>query len=280
MNDLRRELAPISSEAWAEIDEEAKTTLKTTLAGRKIVDFEGPLGWDRSAVGLGRTEALSTPPGDGVAAAVRTVQPLVEFRASFELSRSELEAVARGAEDADLQPVKEAARAIAMAEDRAVFHGYESGRIVGICEAARGEALTITEDYERYPGVVANALAKLRTSGVDGPYAIALGPKCYTGLTRTTSSGGYPVIQHVQRLIDGPVIWAPAVDGAAVVSLRGGDFELAVGRDLAVGYQSHSATTVELYIEESFTFRVLADEAAVPLVYAAAKKSRARGGRK
>jgi uncharacterized linocin/CFP29 family protein len=272
MNDLRRELAPISSEAWNAIDEECKTTLKLTLAARKVVDFEGPLGWDGSAVGVGRTEPLSRKPNDGVTAALRKVQPLVEFRAPFELSLSELEAIARGAKDADLQPVIDAARAIAIAEDKAVFHGYPPAGIEGICEAAKGEALSLTEDYERYPGVIAAALAKLRTAGVDGPYAIALGPKCYTGLTHTTS-GGHPVLQHVQRLLDGPVIWAPAVDGAVVVSLRGGDFELTVGRDLAIGYEAHSKTSVALYIEDSFTFRVLAAEAAVPLVYATAKKA-------
>ncbi len=268
MNDLRRELAPIPSGVWEEIDQEARTTLKVTLAGRKIADFEGPLGWQSAAVGLGRTEPLSRAPNAGVAAALRKVRPFVEMRASFELSRRELEDFARGAKDADLQPVKDAARAIAIAEDRAIFHGYAEGRIHGICEAAAEEALTITEDYEHYPGVVAAALAKLRNAGVDGPYAIALGPKCYTGLMQTATRGGFPVIQHVQRLIDGPVIWAPAVDGAAVVSLRGGDFELAVGRDFSIGYQDHSADRVELYIEESFTFGVMAPEAAVPLVYA------------
>ena len=271
MSDLRRELAPIGAQAWAAIEQEATTTLKVTLAGRKIADFEGPRGWDCSAVGLGRTQALARPPHDGVAAAVRRVQPLVELRAPFVLSRTELDAFARGAKDADLQPVNDAARAIAMAEDRAVFHGYADAHIAGICDASGSSGLTLSEDYERYPGSVANALAKLRTAGVDGPYAIVLGPKCYTGLTQTTT-GGYPVIQHVQRLLDGPVIWGPAVDGAVVVSLRGGDFELTVGRDLSIGYLDHTPATVELYLEESFTFRVLTPEAAVPLRYGKAQR--------
>lgn len=277
MNDLRRELAPITAAAWEAIDDEAKSTLKQVLAGRKLVDFAGPLGWTTSAIGLGRTKALAKPPGKGVAAALRTARPLVEFRSGFELARSELDAIARGARDPDLDPVREAARAIAMAEDRAVFHGYAEGGIEGICQAA-GAPLAISADYEAYPGVVAAALAKLRTAGVDGPYAIALGPRCYTGLTQTTTKGGYPVIQHVKRLVDGPIVWAAAVDGAAVLSLRGGDFELTVGRDLSIGYHGHSAETVTLYVEESFTFTVLAPEAAVPLAYGAAGKKRAGKG--
>lgn len=280
MNDLRREQAPITEKTWEAIDEEARTTLKVNLAGRKIVDFDGPQGWHSSAVGLGRTEALSNPPNAGVSACLRKVQPLVEFRVPFQLPRVELDAIARGAKDADLQPVLDAARAIAIAEDHAVFHGYSDAHIEGIIEAAGDEALTLSDDYESYPGVIAAALAKLRIAGVDGPYAIALGPQCFTGLTQTTTKGGFPVIRNVEKLLDGRIIWAPAVEGAVVVSLRGGDFQLVVGRDMSIGYESHSATTVELYIEESFTFRALAPEAGVPLLYRTAKKRKPGAGKK
>lgn len=272
MNDLHRELAPIPSDAWSEIEAEAKATLKLTLAGRKIVDFEGPEGWDCSAVGLGRAKPLAKQPHSGVEAAVRQVQPLVELRAPFELSRAELDAIARGAKDADLQPVKDAAKAIAVSEDSAIFHGFPEAGIEGINQAADAAKVTITPDYEKYPAAVVAAISKLQDAGVDGPYAIALGPRCYAGLTQTATRAGYPVIRHVQQLIEGPLLRAPAVDGASVVSLRGGDFELTVGRDISIGYLSHSAKTVELYLEESFTFRVLAPEAAVPLRYAAKKK--------
>jgi len=271
MNDLRRELAPICAEAWSEIDEEATTTLKVSLAGRKIVDFHGPLGWTASAVDTGRGDALSAKPNDGVEATLRKVQPIVEFCAPFELSLSELDAVARGAKDVELQPVKDAARAIALAEDRAIFQGYAAAGIEGICEASAGEELKIPESYENYPSVVAQALSKLRGAGVDGPYAIALGPQCYTGLMQTTK-GGFPVMSHVERMLDGPVIWAPAVKGAVVVSLRGGDFEMVSGRDISIGYRDHTASKVKLYFQESFTFRCLAPEAAVPLVYDSKKK--------
>lgn len=277
MNDLQRELAPITAQAWRLIDEEIKSTLQLTLAARKVVDFVGPLGWDAAAIGTGRVTALTDGPNEGVRAARRSVQPLIEFRAIFELSRSELDAVPRGAKDPDLGPAIGAARSIGIAEDRAVFHGYAAGGIEGICEVAAAAALTISENYEAYPGVVAQALAKLRTAGVIGPYAIALGPKCYTGLTQTTA-GGFPVIAHVQRLIDGPVVWAPGLSGAAVLSLRGGDFELTVGRDFSVGYAEHTAKTVTFFIEESLTFRALAAEAAIPLIYQRSPKGRTRRG--
>ncbi|MGD9536417.1 MAG: family 1 encapsulin nanocompartment shell protein [Alphaproteobacteria bacterium] len=272
MNNLLRELAPISAAAWKEIDEEARRTLKLTLAARKLVDFVGPLGWDACAVSLGRTEPVKPSWREGIESRLRRVQPLVELRVPFELPRSEFEAIERGSKDAELEPVIAAARAIAIAEDAAVFHGHPGAGIKGIGEAAEKAGLTLTDDYTRYPIVVAEALSKLRNDGVAGPYGIALGPRCYTGLTETTTSGGYRVFDHVERLLDGPVVWAPGVDGAVVMSLRGGDFELTVGQDFSIGYLDHTATTVRLYLQESFTFRVLAAEAAVPLSYRAAKK--------
>lgn len=266
MNNLLRGLAPIAPEAWAQIDNEAKRTLKRMLAARRLVDFSGPLGWDVSALSDGRVERLGKQLEDGVEGRLRRAQPLVELRVPFDVPREELDAIGRGAADPDLDNVRNAARAIAMAEDRAVFLGYADAGIEGIATASDDNKLPLTADFHAYPDVVAEALNKLRIAGVEGPYAIALGPRCYAGLTSTTE-GGYPVMEHVRRLVSGPIVWAPAADGAIVMSMRGGDFELSVGQDFSIGYLEHSATSVRLYLQESFTFRVHATEAAVPLRY-------------
>jgi uncharacterized linocin/CFP29 family protein len=281
MNDLLRELAPVSEAAWKAIDDEARRTLKGTLAARRLVDFTGPLGWEASAVNVGRTDDLadrSDPPVTGLEARLRRVQPLVELRLPFELSRVELEAVARGSKDPDLDAVRMAAYQIAIAEDRLVFHGYPAAGIVGICDSAEHPALTLTEDYFAYHNVVAEAVHTLSVNGVAGPYAIALGPRCYEGLTKTISPAGFPLLEYVRRLLDGPIVSAPGVNGAVVLSQRGGDFELVVGQDFSVGYLDHTATTVRLYVQESLTFRMLATEAAVPMVCGAAKKGKSRAG--
>jgi uncharacterized linocin/CFP29 family protein len=267
MIDLLRRLGPVSDEAWTAIDDEARQTLKRFLGARRLVDFHGPKGWSFSAIDLGRVEKLSKPPRDNVEGSLRQVQPLVELRTEFTLLRSEIEVIDRGGPDPDLDPVREAARAIALAEDRAIFHGYSPAGIRGINERPMAECTPITDDYEKYPRAVAEALNRLRNEGIDGPYAIALGPRCYKGLTETVSRGGYPVIDHVRKLVDGPIVWAPGMDGATVLSTRGGDFELFVGRDFSIGYQTHDATSVSLYLIESFTFRLVTPQAAVPLVY-------------
>lgn len=272
MNHLHRELAPISDAAWAEIDSEAKRVLQVNLAARKLVDFDGPHGIEKAAVTQGRVEALKGGPVAGVSAARREVLPLVELRADFELAREEIDAIDRGAEDPDLGPLQDAAKRIAHAEDTAVFHGFAAGGIQGIEVRSDHEALVLSEDFEQYPRTVAEAMRLLRGAGVDGPYAIALGPRCYAGLLQATAHGGYPILEIVRRAIDGPVVWAPAINGAMVLSTRGGDFELTVGQDLSIGYQSHNEESVRLYLMESLAFRVRTPEAAVALVYRNAEK--------
>ena len=265
MNHLFRELAPISAAAWEEIEKEAKRTLRTICAARKLVDFVGPLGWDASAVGTGRTAAIEPPARTRLDARVRQVLPLVELRETFELRRSELDAADRGAQDLDTDPVIAAARAMAIAEDRAIFHGYPAAGIRGICQGD-DTPITLHDDFAEYPLLIATALNRLRDAGVDGPFAVALSERCYTGLTEATV-GGYPVLQHVRRLIEGPLVWAPGLDGAVVLSMRGDDFQLTVGQDYSIGYLDHDADRVRLYIEESFTFWLLSPQAAVALAF-------------
>jgi uncharacterized linocin/CFP29 family protein len=195
------------------------------------------------------------------------VLPLLELRARFSLSRAELAAAERGAADLDLQAVIDASRYAALAEDGLVFHGYGAGGIDGIGPSSPHEPVSISDDYSHYPEHVAKAVASLRAADIAGPYAIALGGRCFTGVTETTEHGGYPVFEHLRQILGGPVVWAPAVDGAVVLSRRGGDYELTVGEDFSIGYATSDASTVELYIEESIAFRINTPEAAVALTY-------------
>lgn len=264
MNDLARELAPISDEAWRAIEAEAKGTLETYLSARKVVDFDGPKGWPFSAVATGRARRLDKSPWDGVEARVRVVQPLVELRTLFELDREEIDAIDRGAENPDYGPLNEAARRLALAEDRLVFEGYEAGGVKGLVTGApRRVTAAGGDDILR---AVSDALEVLREAGVGGPYALALGPRWYTDLAKIPGAGRYPLIEHVRRLIEGPIVWAPALAGGVVVSHRGEDFEMVVGRDLSIGYVAHDTTKVRLYFEESLTFRSITPEAAVGIL--------------
>jgi len=263
MNNLHRELAPISDAAWAQIEEETSRTLKRHLAGRRVVDMHGPAGTGLSAVGTGHVAAIASP-GDGILARQRQVKALVELRVQFELDRQTIDDVERGANDSDWQPAKDAAQKLAYAEDRAIFEGYAAVGIVGIRQAASNPAMTLPDDVKRYPDAFAHGLSTLRLAGVNGPYAVLLDSDVYTTLSET-SDHGYPVLEHVKRLFDDKIVWAPAVHGAFIVTTRGGDFDLEIGQDVSIGYLSHSDTSVSLYLQESFTFLMLTAEAAVSL---------------
>jgi len=261
MNNLHRKLAPVSEAAWAEIEEEASRTLKRHLAARRVVDVSGPKGLELSAIGTGHIRGIDTP-GEGIQAAVREVYPIVEFRVPFELSRQAIDDVERGSEDSDWQPLKDAARKIAFAEDRAVFEGYAAAGIAGVRKSSTNAALVLPASIKNYSDAVARALAELRLAGVNGPYVLVLGADAYTAASGG-SDEGYPEMQHIRELVDGEIIWAPAIEGGFLFSTRGGDFELSIGQDLSIGYLSHSETSVQLYLQETFTFRVLTTEAVV-----------------
>jgi uncharacterized linocin/CFP29 family protein len=269
MNNLHRELAPISEGAWAQIEQEASRTLKRYLAGRRVVDVKESGGTALAAVATGHLHNVEAP-GEGIVARQREVKALVELRVPFELERGAIDDVERGANDSDWQPLKDAARRIAFAEDRAVFDGYASVGIQGIRQGTNNPVRTLPGEVVKYPDAIAEALSQLRLVGVNGPYSVVMGADAYTALSEA-SDHGYPVIQHIQRLVDNEIIWAPAIVGAFVLSTRGGDFALHIGQDFSIGYLNHTDAIVQLYLQETLTFLLLTAEAAVVLTASARK---------
>ena len=201
MNNLHRQLAPISEAAWGEIDQEARRTFIRWIAGRRVVDVVGPDGEELAAVRTGHQVRVDTP-FEGVQAHQRQVRQIVELRVPFRVSREAVDAVDRGAQDSDWQPVKDA-----------------------VAQIARWTAVAETTD------------------------------------------DGYPIRKHIDRLLDGEVLWAPAIQGAVLLSTRGGDYELHLGQDLSIGYLSHDAESIELYLQETLTFLPYTSEASVVLTH-------------
>jgi uncharacterized linocin/CFP29 family protein len=265
MSHLLREHAPITEAGWQRIDDEARERLLPGLAGRRLVDFSGPHGWEHSATNLGRVSKADVSTIEGVEANRRVVLPLVELRARFTVSREELRAGDRGAEDVDFDALDVAAQRIVQAENLAVFHSWPKAEIAGITECSPHDAIEGEGSVEEYPGHVARAVELLLRKGIGGPYGLALGREEYTRVVESAEHGGYPLLDHLRKILEGPIVWAPGVNGAIVLSMRGGAFAIASGQDLSVGYESHDGDTVTLYLEESFSFRVLTPEAAVAI---------------
>lgn len=268
-NHLLRDKAPIPVRAWKAIDEEAQERLTPLLAARRLTDWIGPGGWRHDVMSLGRTTPLATAPqgmsSDGVLSRQRRVLPLAEYRVPFTVLRAEIDDIQRGSLDPELDDVTRAARVAAEIENRAVFTGWPEAGIKGISTASTHPVTALGEDCSRYPGLVAVAVDQLRRAGIDGPYALAISPERYTAIIETTEHGGYLLMDHLTRILGGDIVRSPGLDGALVLSQRGGDFLLDVGQDISVGYSHHDGEVVHLYLEESFTFLTSEPDAAVRL---------------
>ena len=202
--------------------------------------------------------------GEGVSGLQRRVLPLVEARADFEISRAELRDADRGAADTDLDALDRAAHRIAVAENVAVFHGWGDA-LTGITEVCPHSPIALGEGAETYPNAVAGGIELLLGSGIAGPYALALGAEEHRRVIETAEHGGYPLLDHLRQILEGPIVWAPGLRGGLLISQRGGDFLLECGQDLSIGYDSHDAEVVRLYLQESFSFGAATPEAAVAL---------------
>jgi uncharacterized linocin/CFP29 family protein len=265
MNHLLRGHAPLTDSNWKLLDDEARERLSGPLAARRLVDFLGPQGWQHSATNLGRVETVEAPE-DGVVALRRRVLPLVEVRVGFTVARAEMRDDDRGAVDVDLESLDNAAHQISVGENSAVFNGWAKAGIQGVIESSPFEPEPLGPKADGYPRSVARAIEGLREAGVEGPYGLALGPDEYIKVIETAEHGGFPLFDHLAKILDGgPIVWAPGLSGAVAMSLRGGDFLFESGQDLSIGYDHHDADEVHLYLEESFSFVVATPEAAAAL---------------
>ncbi len=262
MDILRRSASLITSEAWDELDEQARKVLSANLSARKFVDVEGPKGWTYSSHPTGRLDIDSCCPSKAVQFGVNRVLPLVESRAVFELDIWELDNISRGAKDPDLSALDLAAREIALFEEKAVYSGLSAAGIEGLSSARGSTSALQSEDPRGVVNAISEAVFTLREKAVEGPYAFVASP----ALWRIIYGGapGYPTSKHVTNLVDQVIL--STQDDSYVVSTRGGDLELVLGQDFSLGFEERSGDRVRLFLAESFTFRVITPEAVVQIV--------------
>lgn len=262
---LRQSQAPVSESAWQEMNEAATQIFKAELTARRILDFSGPHGWECSSVNLGRLELSKTKSQDGIHWGMRQVQPLLEVRVPFTLNQMELDSINRGVKDADLSALEDAARKVARFEERAVYYGFGRGKIQGLVEASSHKALKMPADATGYPKAVSEAIDLLAAESIEGPYALVLGAKELSNLNYSLGGGGFPIRRIMDDLLGGGVYSSRAVDGAILLSIRGGDLQMITGQDLSIGYCTHDRDTVELYFTESFATQIVEPAAVVNL---------------
>lgn len=265
MDILKRSLAPFGSETWNFLDEEATDVLNQKLKARKEVEFLGPKGLGLSSINTGRFSPVGIEDVEGVSYSTREVLPLVELKVPFTMKLSELEALARGAEDVQTDELVEAAAKLAKAENKAVFYGLDEVNIKGIVEASEHDEVSVSGGEKELISGLLKALTLFEENSVGGSKRLLLGPELYT-LLYELDDKGYPLKRKVEEMVDNGAVLVPDLaNRGLLISERGGDFELTVGQDISLGFEERRDDEVELFFLETFTFRVNGPEAAVVL---------------
>ena len=260
-NWLRREAAPLSAKVWEEIDRLAMSMAKQTLVARKLADFDGPRGWEHVATQLGTFRPATTSKPTGAArVSLPDVMLLPEIRRDFTIPWRVIDAYERVGPTLESDAIDEAAREMALAEDRLVFYG--GADVPGIL--THSETIRVALSDWSIPGRsvtdLLTAVERLDEIGVKGPYEAVLSPPHYYSYLRSTVEGGYPAEKQLGIVIE-KVHSSPVVDGAVLLSTRGGDFIITVGGDFSVGYRWHDDHAIHLFCVETVAAQLLTPRA-------------------
>lgn len=253
MDILKKSLAPISEEAWSEINEEAKKMLKMAFTARKFVDVEGPKGWDYAAVSDG-TIHIPQKEGKNKHYGVFNVQPLVEIRYPFTLNKFELDNITRGLEDVDFSSMEEAVKKIAYFEDNAIFNGFSETKLKGLSGNSDHEPLQYPSDAADIPSVIAEGIDRLKNAFVEGPYVLVLTPAKWKEINSIVK--GYPMRKMLMDLLEGKIIENRSTENSFIAPLTAEDLKLTIGQDTAIGFENYDNENIELFFTETFAFQV------------------------
>ncbi len=254
MDILKQELAPVSAEAWEEIKSEARRVLNAHLSARKFIEVVGPKGWDYAAVPVGRLNIPGNQDKKGVIYGINMVQPLVEPRISFHLNIWELDNLARGAKDIDLDPMEVAAVKLAEFEEKTIYYGLKNASITGLKECNAKEKLVFPEQIEDLLSVVSQGITKLVQASISGPYTLIVSPQKWQRIS--SHFKGYPLKIQLEKLLGGQVILSHFIQEAFLAPVHASDLNLVLGQDISIGYESHNEKEVRLFFTESFTLQV------------------------
>lgn len=250
---LYRELAPISNEAWDEIDKRAREVLKAYLSARKVVKVNGPKGIDFNVITEGRLSNINELENK-IGYANYEVQPLTEARIEFEMGRWELDNIGRGAKDVDFEPLENAMKELALFEENAIYNGLENTMIKGIDQDAK-VSIPFGDDPSSIMEAITKGVIQLRKSFEPGPFTLVVNEEVYKRILSKDTA--FPLDEKIKKLIGGKILLSHAIDGAYLLPYNHDDLELTIGQDFSIGYQSSDLNNIRFFASESFTFRVL-----------------------
>lgn len=257
---LRRSFAPLSDHVWNALDDAVVQSARHVLTARRIATFDGPHGWEHLGARVG-TMRPCVMPETKAAVCVPDVVILAELRADFSVPWTTIEIFDRGAPGFDTSPAETAAREVALAEDVLLYYGEPTGS--GFLASRRSPRVSVGNWAEpgRLLTDVLRGIEVLDSAGIPGPYEAVLRPESYFAYLRAVADGGYPAARQLERVLRA-VHRSPVLrDVGAVFAMRGSDFIVTVGGDLAVGYRQHDREAVHLTCIETIAAQALTPEA-------------------
>lgn len=259
MNILKKDLAPITENAWNEIELQSERVINEYLTGRKISQLIGPAGIELGAISTGRLLVPSDQSKDGVQIGIREVIPLMEVRKPFTLDLWELDNASRGASDLDLGVIEKAAQQMAGFEDQCLYYGFDNNIAPGLMNAVDEKPLKVKLNTSDFLRAVADQVSSLQRNAVEGPYTMILPVRAWINLVGDSTT--YPFKLLLKEIIGGDIIVHHHNKDIFLVSERGGDIELHLGQDISLGYEGHDQKKVKLFYSESFTYQIHGPEA-------------------
>lgn len=255
MDYLNRNQAPFGPELWDAIDEAAIGAARALVTGRRFLEVEGPFGVGLTSVELGNDGYCREPGGDEAGAVISRAVSVPMIRKSFKLSIRRLAAHELG-QPLDLNPVEEAAEAVARREDEFIYQGNPDFGVEGLM-TAKARQTQKGGDWKKVDQALADvveAVTKLDEAGFPGPYALALSPALYNSLFRRYEGTDLLQLEHLKRVCEDGIFKAPIEGGVVLDPERVGP--LLIGQDLMCGYTGNDGVHHSMFVNASMVLRI------------------------
>ncbi len=238
------------------IEAEALGQARAVLTARRFLTFEGPLGAGIPSLQVG--ERIDHPIGEGgVRIAARRALPIPTLYASFRMPTREILGAQEQSLPLSTQPAADAAEAVALAEERLIYHGHRELGIEGILHHEGAHRVGLS-DWSMAGGAIGDIIAAadaLDAVGAHAPFALVLAPALYNALFRKYEGSDVLALDHLRRLAEAGIYKSHAIeDGGALVSHDLGP--LVCAQDLQVTFLDMSEDTVRLAVSSAIVLRL------------------------
>jgi len=247
---LSREDAPIDAETWTLLDSTMVEAARTILAGRRILEIEGPYGLGLKAIPLADCtddEGMITSP----------VVPVNLVQKTFLMSKRDLAAYERDRLPLNLDGVATTALACARREDALIFHGAAGWPGLLTAEDATELKLSSWNSVGKAADEIIKAVTQLDDAGFHGPYSLALSPARFNLLFRRYPQGSTTELEHIREIVTSGIVKAPILAKGGVLIASGRQYlSIVLGQDMSVGFIGPAGSDLEFSVSESLALLI------------------------